>query len=1308
MRKVFKTESGRAMSTSSSGLAVKGDGKTNPAMVLTLGSPITPFGLELGRPESLVHNNRVLARSRNHLDNVIMANEPPSPNHAKSSEEQGILPIQNGSDIIEISDDSDNENGHCALLKDQDGQFTLQDSSSLMPTSEEALETEEDAAWITEPHPAVREITGPLRNCICQWAVGYDWQVANDSNPIWAYNEDQLMGQEVMDQVVCYLTFQALLASGPTARPVCLIPPSLFGSISRDADFSHDVGSWVSNAGPEGPTRLQRIRDMVWTGVEPPARVILPVIDARVIHCYLWYGDVKRSEKGSGYSCQLQYLDSLSKPSERTFNARLQEAQRVLRFTLPQIHGEITGAYRNIPAYRQSPGSLDCGVFVCQAVSALVVHREECLEQPLLVRDVRKGIIQILDECGDKALAKLCQGQIHKSPIVLHRRKTVPPPPWRNESPIGVAKFSCNKRNIPRWVAPKYERSLSEPRGSIAQSGLRSVGWETLFGPEAKVFFDAAAPEGVRQFVDSINGPDFQPPPGLLAGVVPKLPAELLKAVLLEEDHTPSRWLPPGIHVVGGDNEEHLESPEDCVGVVRMGHMLSYLKEGRERSHAILTGQNRGEPLRLDWANNPMDLEPEYLCVSLDIDSLSLTATNPQFTMPATLHAYPPRSTTLTTDNGLRVNLNGKERPLSHIPNFTLLNMGINNQFRVNVFFPGMEKGTDNGGRYITILAEAELRLWWESAMLAGVARLHAVCPASLVNTLIRLTTELPKSYAVAETHCFDAGARSFSGYKVMPQILNMILKHVRDVVDEQPRLAIFRGFFFHIWGINLKAVAEAIPERLGGNTVLHALQLFPIVDWSHQNPLDIVVDVGVEINVRRENLPVDVEDVTLLWSLDALKRLVSGSWRKPISDAYVHSHVVGGIAAKPKKHIAGICYKLQAYHKDKVLTYIHRDNSVGTGFSPQDGLLGSKAYRAQTTRRQEAWETGRGSYGARIEWRCGLWAAGEILSFDPELWKTRFMGAGALIAHPTSSVVRLKTMMAQSYEWVFGQMQQLSQIDRQSYPVQLLASALAYLMHGLVKRPDDMSSSRAMVQNLQVVNRAIRFGIASIPLERFGPDMLRIAGEVTIVRYPILKYVARKNPAGARMKGSRRVHQPQGEAEDQAEAAVQQGELWGPEDQAFIERLVNVTFAAWLWSTMPEQDRVQRAAAGLYSGPLLLQNWSRTVDGVTYGVRVRGNGFDKAVDNFFPLNWVHPNPERQWRSLGVSVLAQIQDQIDSMPVHLRAEYSSQLRQAVSGVLSTWEYLPNPQKRTVWSYDGSGKTKRYKICYNPKFGHKRD
>ncbi|KAG8737866.1 hypothetical protein FRC10_007575 [Ceratobasidium sp. 414] len=1182
-------------------------------------------------------------------------------------EKAGIIVDLDTDMVIDISDDSDQD-----ITEPPKAYEAFQRPKSLglgnFQTHGPESSHRDEEAWTISLHPVEPEMLQPLQNCICQWSVGYAWQDDNESNPIWAFHNDVLMGQEVMDQVSCYLAYQAVLSSGGVPKLLCLVPPSVFGALMRSSEFAQGPVQWMRHAGHQGAQRLQGLRDMVWTSNCTPARILLPVIDPRVIHSYMWYGDVQPQAEGPGFSCQLKYLDSLSAPSMSTFNQRLQEAKLVLSYLLPQLTVNTTGVHMKIPAYRQKPGSLDCGVFVCQAVSALSSFKDSALHQPLSVPVVRKRILDILGVCADKGLVKIGSGQKHAFHITLHSEPRLASPPWRAEQSVDTLPPIIIKKGLQDWVAPKYERSLSEPRG-FHPSELVSVNWDTLFGPRAAACFTVPSLENTRKFLKKLDSNDDQLPPVMLSGVVPRLPSYLLEAVLLHDDPTPSHnFLPPGVHVVGGDDEARLQYPEDCAGVVRMGHMLSHLREGRERSYAILTGESSGEPLRLDWSRNTVDLELEHLAASLDIDSLSLTASKPQFIMPAALHAYPPRATTLTTDNGLSVDVNGKKTPLSHstspghgvfialqveltllpwfiVPNFTLLNMGINNQFRVNVFFPNLFKGTNAGGRYITMLTKEEFTKWWEQVFLIAFARARHSCAEALIDTWIRLNTELPKSYSAAEGHCLN-GSRSFSGYKIMPQMLNLILGLAVDVVQQDVRLAMFQGFFYHIWGINLKAVAEAIPERSGGSTVLHVLQLFPIVDWSRQNPLDIVLDVGIEINVRRENLPLDVEDLTLLWKLDELKDLTAGSWRKPTIDAYVHSHVVGGINARPRTHIGGAFYKLQAYHKDKVLTYIHSDNSIGTGFSPQDGLLGSKAYHVQTSRRQEAWETGRGSYGVRIEWRCGLWGATEILKLDPELWKTRFLTAGAI-------------------------------------------------------RPDDMSSSRGMVKDLGIVSRAIAFGIASIPLHRFGPDMLRVTGDVTISRYPILKYVNRKNPAGARIKTATASHQTDEDTEAPAGDSETEQDTWGEDDQAWVERLINVTFASWLWTTLPEQDRVSNLAAPRYAGPLLLRNWGSIVDRVQYRERSRAGGFDRAIARFFPPDWVLPDTGRQWRSLGVAVLDQIQERIQTVGLTSQAEYSQRLRTALEGVLKHWEYLPGAQKRTVWIFEGSGKTKTYMICRNP-------
>ncbi|KAG8695048.1 hypothetical protein FRC08_008071 [Ceratobasidium sp. 394] len=601
------------------------------------------------------------------------------------------------------------------------------------------------------------------------------------------------------------------------------------------------------------------------------------------------------------------------------------------------------------------------------------------------------------------------------------------------------------------------------------------------------------------------------------------------------------------------------------------------------------------------------------------------------------------------------------------------------------------------------MLSKEDFTEWWEEVMMQSVARVAAICPQELSSSCIRLYQELPKTYAAAEDRAVT-GKRSFSGFKVTPELLNLILSLARKVVDRTLRLAKYRGFFFHIFGINLKAVAEAIPARLGGDTVLHVLQLYPIVDWSIQNPRDIVLDVGLEINVRRDRLPLDLQDLTILWKLEPLTRLMR-SWCKPHIDPYVHSHVVGGLSAKPRSHIAGMFFYMHAYMKDKVLTYVHRDNSQGAGFSPLDGLSCSKIYVDQVAKCLRAWSHGTGSYGCRVEFRCGPWAAGEILKFEPDLWTRRFLSAGAIVGIPTFAIVRLKTIMMHSYQWFFENMQQLPQSDRRSEGVLLLASALTYIMHGLVKRPDEMSSSRSMCKDLQLVTRAIRYGMASIPANRLGPDLSRMEGYITIEKYPIIKYANRKNPAGARLKtSSQRWGSGDLNVISDGNSLTPQEPTWTEEDEAWVEELVNGKLARWLWTRLPEKDRAETARVEVNEGPLLLRKWqSATGAGVRYASRKHQGGFDKVVGMLTPPNWVSTLTTPQWASLSTAVLQPIQDRIDDAPNHIQEAYSRHLRSSVLAVLTTWEFLPACQKMRVWSYEGTGRTKVYMVHRNPRF-----
>ncbi|KAG8721062.1 hypothetical protein FRC08_016035 [Ceratobasidium sp. 394] len=1201
-------------------------------------------------------------------------------------------------EVIDISDDSDDPGETGQLPK----QNVEPKESKVIPQNhttalEEFQERQQDERhndrWVASTVNTQHEVLQPLVNRITCWVTGYDWEAEGISNPIWELANQPLMTEQVMDHTVTYLAYQALLTT-PSSRPFCVIPPTIF-NWPRQMGAYQGLSTWLAGEGPDGPRKLQNLRDQVWIGPEPPARVILPVIDHPQMHCYLWYGSIERRRDRSNYHCRLTYLDSLSQPAEATLSKRLAEAKLVLQFLLPQIDGEVTGTYQRIPGYRQSPGSLDCGFFVCQAVSALAFGHDHALQRLTPVEIVRGGIRKILDECADKALLKLSRGLAHTDPILLHRKNRETTPPWRRSSPTAPPNIEAEKKPKPRWSTPDYQRSLSEPASDVPASDVQAYGWEAIFGPPITAKFGAVSSESTRNYLDGVRTNTVSMPAGLLAGTKARLPGRVMEATLLTRGTKPLASFLPGITVVGGENEQGLECPEDGISARLMCHALSSLQEGRERSVAMLTGTHHGRTFHLNWAKDTIDLEEEYLTANLDIDSLSLTAADPQFTMPATLHAYPPRASTLTTDNGLSIVWEGEKRPLSHFPNFTLLNMGLNNQFRVNIFFPSYYKG-QKGGRYVTMMSEQDYTEWWESVMLRSLFTLTKITEGSIQESCRRLWVEIPKTYSSAKARC-SAGQRTFTGFKVIPEVLNLALGFARRIVNREHSLTKYRDFFYHVWGINLKAVAEAIPERSGGDSVLHVLQLFPIVDWSVQNPLDVVLDVGLEIGVRSESLPLDVEDMTLLWNLDELKQLLASGWRKPRVDAYMHSHVVGGVAARPRAHIAPLFYKFQAYMKEKVLTYIHRDHSIGVGFSPQDGLLGSKAYKTETTGLLKAWEDGKGSYGVRLEWRVGLSAAAEILELDPELFKRRFLAAGAIVGIPTSTIVRFKTIMLHCYDWVFRNMQRLPQRERESEPVALLASTLAYLMHGLVQRPDDMSSSRDMAKRLQLVSRAIRYGMASVPPDQLGQDFLRIRGVITAQQYPILDYIARKSPAGARLKTSL--------LRQEAECfCPEQGTGWSQGDQEWVERLVKITLAGWLWARMPVQDLATGVHPNVHHGPFLLQGWQRAVDeGVHYSVRQSKDGFNKVLDKLLPPNWVSKQLGRHWESLHIVVLQPIRERLEEVGPDLRTAYSSQLRKSILQVMQSWQFLPCVQTRIIWSQEGSGKTKKYMVYRNPNW-----
>ncbi|KAG8689802.1 hypothetical protein FRC09_012252 [Ceratobasidium sp. 395] len=832
-----------------------------------------------------------------------------------------------------------------------------------------------------------------LQLCLEAWQVSCDWEAGTDANPIWDTLNSPLMAEHTMDYVSTYLLYSSAQVQRRRDRRHCLVPASLFGALMQVEHISNGVEDWIARTGPAAMTQLILQRHMVWSGSEPPELVVIPIIDHLHAHCYLWYGHVQRRLGSDLYDLHLSLLDSLSSPSKETINTQLASCTSVLRFLLPQVNGLITGGHLAIPEYQQASGSTDCGYFVCQAISAIVYGQRQSLASLCPVSHVKEGVLDVLESCKAGALEQILAGHSLESPIILHVPPSHTPPPWLQVPQKKPKRKTTIKSQT--WVAPKLERSLSEPPGDY-RPAAGTGSWEEIFGPRVDICFEQVSEEAFQGYLEAIAKGTYHPPPGLLANTGGQVAESLMPALFLGRESERLPWAPEAQPLEASDEDGPLD-PAGGAGLRRFLQGLSHLRDGRERSLAVFTGEHHNQPLHLNWTKETVDISEEWLTAGLDIDSLSLTAKEPQFTSGVVFYAYPPRSGTLTTDNGLAIGFDNKTIKLSHIPNLAFAHVGSHNQFRINVFFPHYQKGQNNAKQYITMMNEQDFTQWYDDVVWQAICRMELLCPEQYRHAATCLRQLLPRSYQNAKLHATHGGLEA-KGYKILPELFNLLLHYIRMIVERNPRLFKFKDFFLHVWGTNLKAIGHEI-WRKDGNALLHVLKTFPIVDWSLQNPRDIVVDVGLEINLRQDLLPSDIDGLTLLWRLGALKELAAQAWRKAHVDAYMHSHAVGGISASPRSLVSSQFYYVHAYMKDKVLTYRHRDSSIGTGFSPEDSLLNSQRYVREISTLSQILKSSPGSFGVRVEWRCGVWAANQILLLDPVLWIQRFQLSNAVVS---------------------------------------------------------------------------------------------------------------------------------------------------------------------------------------------------------------------------------------------------------------------------------------------------------------------
>ncbi|KAB5587941.1 Cell wall alpha-1,3-glucan synthase ags1 [Ceratobasidium theobromae] len=775
-------------------------------------------------------------------------------------------------------------------------------------------------------------------------------------------------------------------------------------------------------------------------------------------------------------------------------------------------------------------------------------------------------------------------------------------------------------------------------------------------------------------FFGDLREPQCNWPVGMVQGVRSRKVNDVLAGVFLAQS-SPQSTLPPDITIVPGPTTRRDTSG---MAIAEFTQHLLEIKDLFERQKALLSGSDPDHPLKLNWLKDTIDLEEDWLLPSVDIDSLSLTTSNPQFMEPVVIHAYPPRAATISTDNGLKVLHNGQERPLSH----------------------------SNNQRYKMFMKNMDYRWWYDEVFLVMLEKVSNRLPPNLMPAYVQATQELPAMYFVAEKRAVSAskGGRNFTGHKMIPELLNHILPIMREIVERKDDLAHFHGFFFHIYGINLKMVGQGLDSCEQGNLLRHIFNTYPIVDWDKQNPQDVVVDFGLEININPRHLPADINHVTLLWDFDNVSAILRDTWALPRMDSYMHSHVIAGLRSWPlaRGKSTGLI-KFQCYHKDSKQTYVHGDRSIGTGFSPEDAMSASSRFHQEMSRLAGVWKP-LSSFGVRAEWRCTAWPIAILQQQDPQVWLQTLLSRGAIVGHHTRDIRDLKMLFKSCYQGILARQQRLARETRTSDGPLLLTSVLSYLIKGLVSRPDDMSSTRHMVKRLGIVDRAFAYGFASIQPNAISPDLTQVDDlEVEPEDFPILRYVKRKAPSGARLKTSRacpdeRAPTPQAEPPDTE--SPETTTVWTRHDEDWLQELLNHDLARWLWNQFPVQHRRPDLPAKLLQGPLLFSTWQQVViPAVPHQERSRRANFKGAVSTLFPQNWTILEKGAQWAGYREVVLQPIRRRIDRQPNP--GQYSAKVRAAIDRILGTWHFLPSLQKRYVWPYEGTGFNRIYMLVANP-------
>ncbi|KAF8594368.1 hypothetical protein BDV93DRAFT_565516 [Ceratobasidium sp. AG-I] len=790
-------------------------------------------------------------------------------------------------------------------------------------------------------------------------------------------------------------------------------------------------------------------------------------------------------------------------------------------------------------------------------------------------------------------------------------------------------------------------------------------------------------------------------PPDMLVGTSGRSVEELEKAILLGPYPSwPLRFPDRSLQVPGA-----LSLDEYTALIHSLGG-----PENQDSHILLLTGKHDGSRIKLDWLKDTAYPEKEWLMAGMDVDSLTLTSRDvPDILLAGCYYPYPNRGLTLTNRNELQVNVDGKTLDMHTCPNFCIMSFGSNNQFRLLVFFPGCRVMVSDR-MWRNIPTDQEMQDWYH-IFLTALRIVATQAPDQWQHAAEKTLEALPASYRAAANLSTKAGpSRSFFGYRIEPQILNHVFQVIRRIIDTRPDLVQYRGYFFHLCGINLKLATQNIRGREDSNPLNYAFRVNNFIDWYAQNPNDIVVDVGLALNLHRHSVPDDLRRSTLLFRLDPLRELLRPAYQKPQRDAYCHSEVIGGLRAVPlagTRREAGV-FKVQAYPKDMLLTYKHQDASIGANFTVDEALgVGNRSkFEAQMTAFREVMEEA-GSYGVRLEFRLAAWGANRLMMMDCREFVERLVDAEIIVCYPTETVTAFKLALNRGWSAIINRQRQLPRLTAQSPEVRLLTSVMAYWLKGLSKKPSQMSASMEMAKDLYLLENVKDYGLPCLRSRALEDDGLRISYLLDAQSFRILRYCNVIYPGGNRIKHSNATEfraiplpDPLQSPPPTPPHQLNNKRLWSDSSKVFLDRLMKVHLPRALWDRFPEDHKTQSEVGNRLRGrPLHRTHWPKVVEPLNTTTVVK-NKFLDAMDRLFPSNWASPVTTGDFGVYNREFLQRIRDHLASQPAERRAAYSVELRRRIrESLMNEWDYLPAAQAHKIWTFKRSVEGRReYHIC----------